>query len=279
MASLKMTRSHGKKHSRKRKAMKSAIFIAVRMKSTRLPKKAILKIKGKTIIEHLIDRLKTAKLPDLIVLCTSTHPDDKILAEIAKKNGIECFRGSEEDKLDRFLNAARKYGVDFVVNVDGDDVFCDSEFIDKTIETFIRTRADYITCKDLPLGAASHGVKFEALEKICKLKAETDTEIYGGYFTETGLFKVEYLKVKYKGLRHPEIRMTLDYPEDYEFFKSIFDELYTPGKVFTLKEILALLRKKPQIMDINKGVQEKYAERIRKHAKVKLQRDDKAGAI
>jgi len=252
--------------------MKTAIFIAVRMKSTRLPKKAILKIKGKTVIEHLIDRLKTTKLPNLIVLCTSTHPDDKILADIAKKNNIKYFRGSEEDKLDRFLQAAKKYGIDFMVNVDGDDVFCDSEFIDKTIKTFIRTQADYITCKDLPLGTASHGIKFEALEKICKLKTETDTEIYGGYFTETGLLRVEYLKVEDKDLRHPEIRMTLDYPEDYEFFKAIFDELYRPTKVFTLKEILSLLRKKPQIIEINKGVQEKYAERIQRHAKVKLKK-------
>ncbi len=250
--------------------MKSAIMIAVRMKSTRLPKKSLLKIKGRTIIEHIIDRLKTAKLPNLIVLCTSTQPDDEILAEIAKKNNIESFRGSPEDKLGRFLGAAKKYGVDFIVSVDGDDVFCDPEFIDKTIEAFNRTDADYITCNDLPLGAASHGIKVKALEKIFKLKAETDTEVYGGYFTETGLFKVEYLKVEDEELKHPEIRMTLDYQEDFEFFKAIFDELYSSGRVFTLKEILALLKRKPQIVEINKAVQEKYTTRLQKHAKVKL---------
>lgn len=252
--------------------MKSAIFIAVRMKSTRLPKKAILKIKGKTVIEHLIDRLKTAKLPDLIVLCTSTNRDDKILADIAERNNIHFFRGSEQDKLGRFLGAAKRYNVDFIVSVDGDDIFCDPEFIDKTIEIFIRTEADYITCKDLPLGAASHGIKVDALKKICKIKNETDTEVYGGYFTDTGLFKVEILDVEDRELRHPEIRMTLDYPEDYEFFKTIFDELYTPGRIFTLKEILALLRRKPDIMTINKHLQQKYVERIQKHPKVKLKK-------
>jgi len=242
------------------------------MKSTRLPKKAILKIKGKTVIEHLIDRLKTAKLPGLIVLCTSTHPDDEVLADIAEKNNIEYFRGSEEDKLGRFLGAAKKYNVDFIVSVDGDDIFCDPEFIDKTIETFIRTQADYITCKDLPLGAASHGIKVDALEKICEIKDETDTEVYGGYFTEIGLFRVEYLDVEDHELRHPEIRMTLDYPEDYKFFKAVFDELYNLEKVFTLKEILTLLRKKPHIMEINKHLQERYAERIQKHPGVKLKK-------
>jgi spore coat polysaccharide biosynthesis protein SpsF (cytidylyltransferase family) len=240
------------------------------MRSTRLPQKAILKIKGRTVIEHLIDRLKTAKLPDMIILCTSTHPDDEILVEIAKKNHIEYFRGSESDKLERFLRAAEKYNLDFIVCVDGDDIFCDPEYIDRTIETFIRTQADYITCKELPLGAASHGIKVEALRKICMMKDEVDTEIYGGYFTQTGLFKVEFLKVEDETLRHPEIRMTLDYQEDYEFFKAIFDELYKPGYVFTLKEIMTLLKNKPHIIDINKSVQERYAERIRKQTKLKL---------
>jgi spore coat polysaccharide biosynthesis protein SpsF len=81
------------------------------------------------------------------------------------------------------------------------------------------------------------------------------------------------LEVEDEELKHPEIRMTLDYPEDYKFFKAIFDELYKPGRTFTLKDVLALLKKKPQIMDINKGVQKEYAERIRKLGRVKLKRE------
>ena len=89
--------------------MKPAIFIGVRMKSTRLPRKALLEINGKTITEHLIDRLKLARLPQLIVLCTSDIREDTPLVDIAKKNDIECFRGNAEDKLDRYLNAAYKH--------------------------------------------------------------------------------------------------------------------------------------------------------------------------
>lgn len=250
--------------------MKTAIFLSVREKATRLPKKVLLEIKAKTVTEHLIDRLKQTKLPDLIVLCTSTHPNDTILVEIAKKNGIEYFRGSEDDKLNRYLNAALKFGIDFMVIVDGDDIFCDPVFIDKTIERFIQTNADFITCKDLPLGVASSGITLEALEKVCEIKDETDTEVWGGYFTETDLFTVEYLKVEDEELRHPEIRMTLDYPEDFEFFKAVFDRLYMPGKVFTLKEIMRLLKGNPQIIDINKDMQKAYIENLRKHTKIKL---------
>lgn len=73
--------------------MKTAIFLSIRDKATRLPKKVLLPIKGKTVTEHLIDRLKLAKLPDLIVLCTSTHPDDKVLVDIAKKKWDRIFPG------------------------------------------------------------------------------------------------------------------------------------------------------------------------------------------
>ena len=249
--------------------MKSAIFITVRMKSSRLPRKALLEIKGKPVIEHLIDRLKLAKSPDLIVLCTSTHPDDAVLVNVARKNRIEYFRGSEDDKLDRYLNAALKYGLDFIVVTHGDNIFYEPEIIDEIIKLYLTTKADYTACKGLPLGTSPQGIKFGALKKVCQIKAETDTEVWGGYFTDTGLFKVEYLQIE-EELRHPEMRMTLDYPEDYEFFKAIFDRLYRPGRIFSLRDILSLLRDNPQLMDINRNVQEAYMEHLQKSAPVKF---------
>jgi len=249
--------------------MKSAIFITARTKSTRLPKKVLLEVKGKTIIEHLIDRLKTAKLPDLIVLCTSTNPNDDILAEIAEKNGIECFRGSEDDVLDRFSKAASLFNVDFIVVTWGDELFCDPEYVDKTIELFKQTNADFIKCTDLPLGTFSYGLKIEALNRVCRMKAETDTEIWGGYFNEDKGFSVQILKVDDEELRHPEIRITLDYPEDFELVKEIFNRLYR-DKVFTLREIIKLLQDNPELTEINKNCQELYETNIQMLTKVKF---------
>jgi len=241
------------------------------MKSSRLPRKALLEIKGKPVVEHLIDRLKLAKSPDLIVLCTSTHPDDTVLVDVARKNGIEYFRGSEDDKLDRYLNAARRYGVDFIVVTEGDNIFYEPDIVDGIIDLYLRTKADYISCHGLPLGTAPHGIKVAALEKVCQIKCETDTEVWGGYFTGGDLFKVEHLEVPAE-LRRPEIRMTLDYPEDYEFVKAIFDRLYSPGKVFSLADILSLLRANPQLVDINRNMQEVYTEHLKESAPVKLKR-------
>jgi len=255
--------------------IKIAVFIPVRLGSSRLPRKPLIEVKGKALIEHLIERVKTARLPNLVVLCTTTNPEDSIFIDIAKRNDIECFRGSEKDILGRYLNAALKYDVDFIINADGDDVFCDPELMDKTAETFLKTGDSFIRWNDLPLGAAPIGIKVEALKKVCQMKDESDTETgWGMYFTDSGLFDVMNLQPDDEELRHPEIRMTLDYPEDLEFVKEIFDRLYTPGKVFMLRDILRLIEKEPSLAQINEGVQDKYWKRFRERAKIKLR--DKA---
>ena len=253
--------------------MATAIFITVRMKSTRLPKKALLEIEGKTVIEHLIDRLKLSKLADFIVLCTSTNPNDEVLADVAKKCGIRSFRGSEDDVLDRYLNAAEKYNVDYIISLTGDCPFTDPEYIDKTIEFYRKTNADFIMCKELPHGAYSYGIKVEALRKVCAIKDESDTEIWGDYFTKTGIFNVQYLKVDDPDLKHPEIRMTLDYPEDFEFFKEVFKRLYKKGKVFSLREIMNLLSENKEIIKINEHCEELYNERVKKSAQMKIKKN------
>lgn len=249
------------------------MFIPTRLGSSRLPNKPLIRIKGKTLIEHLIERVRTAKLPNAIVLCTTTKPEDSVFIDIARKCSIRCFRGSEKDILDRFLNAAIKYGVDFIINVDGDDIFCDPELVDKTVDIFQKTNSDFIKWNELPLGASPVGIKVEALKKACEMKAEDNTETgWGKYFTDTGLFDVKYTEPEDEELRHPEIRMTLDYPEDLKFSKEIFNRLYSPGKIFTLKEILTLLKKNPELTEINKGVTQEYWKRFNQRAKIKLRK-------
>lgn len=257
----------------------TAIFLSIREKATRLRKKVLLEIAGKTVTEHLIDRLKQAKLPDQLIMTTSLHPDDQVLEDIAGKCSIPCFRGSEEDKLDRYLQAANTYGTDFMVIVDGDDIFCDPVFIDTVIEKHLETKADFVYCNGLPLGAASSGFTKKALEKVCQIKREADTEVWGGYFTQTGLFHVKCIEVEDKLLRRPEIRMTLDYEEDFRFFEEVFKELYADGKVFSLEEVVRLLDKRPEIVEINQSVQKLYEENLLKHTRISYVLPDQEGGL
>jgi spore coat polysaccharide biosynthesis protein SpsF len=241
----------------------TAIFLSARMKATRLPNKQMLPIAGRPVTAHLIDRIKVAKRPAVIVLTTSTDPQDTPLVELARQEGIQSFRGSPEDKLDRYLQAARRFDVEFATVVDGDDLFCDPEVIDRVIELYEKKKADFITGRDLPLGATCFGIRIDALQKVCESKTNRDTEIWGNYFTKDSRFQVAHVDMD-PSLKRPELRMTLDYPEDLQFFEAVFQRLYKPGHVFTLRDVIALLNQHPEIAELNQGVQTLYEQNLEK---------------
>lgn len=250
--------------------MKTAVFISIREKSTRLPHKSLRVIEGRTVCDWLIERVRLARNPDLIVLTTSVDPRDQVLCDIAEKAGIAAFKGSEDDKLDRYLQAAAAHGVDFAVIVDGDDLFVSEEHIDAVISAAKETGEDYISQDGLPLGAASFGVRIQALAEVCKLKAESDTEVWGGYFTKSDRFKVRMIPVKDPLLNRPDVRMTLDYDEDLALFTEVLENVGTQGRVPTFREIMAFLEKHPEVVALNQGAQAKYEMNLLKSAPVRL---------
>ncbi len=230
--------------------MRNSIFITARTSSTRLPNKAIIKIKNKLAIEHLIDRLKYSKEADSIVLCTTKLKKDDVLCEIAEKKNINFFRGSVKDKLVRWYNAAEKYKVSQFVTADGDDLFCEPSFIDKAFIQFKKDKVDFIQASNIIAGTFSYAIKTNALKKVCKIKDSNDTEFMWVYFTETNLFKVAELKGISKKYYRNDIRMTLDYKEDLIFFKSLI-ELLKPDEYISLDKILKIIDKNPTLKKIN----------------------------
>jgi spore coat polysaccharide biosynthesis protein SpsF len=239
--------------------MKTAVFIPVRLDSTRLPRKALLDIMGKPVIQHLVERLKLAKSPDVIVICTSTETIDDPLLSVAEASGALLFRGNKADILERYRQAALEHQVDLIINVDGDDILIDPEQVDAVADALGRTGADLIKCEGLPFGAAPLGLRCDALLRLCETKEESDTATgWSMFFTKQDRFKIETLKINDAELHYPEIRMTLDYPEDYEFFTAIFRELYRPGRPVRLRDAIGLLVSRPDIRAINSGLEERY---------------------
>lgn len=252
--------------------MRVGILLSVREKASRLPGKVIKPIFDKNVTEHLISRLKMSRLRDEIIISTSTDKRDNVFEKIASDLNVKVFRGSEDDKLKRYYDTGKAFDLDAVVIVDGDDLLCFPEFIDKTIEELKKdAKADVIFTKNLPLGAAASGLRTTALKKVLELKDEDDTEVWGGYFTSTNHFNVKYLEVS-DIFNNPNIRMTLDYDEDFEFFKTIFEKLYHKNKNFSSLDIMNLLNKEPNICEINKEAQIKYENHISGAAAVKFKK-------
>lgn len=252
--------------------MKVGYLITGRLKSTRLPRKLLLPVHDKPILSHMIDRLKLAKNIDEIIICTSYNQQDKPLGELAKENNVKCFYGDPDDVLVRLLAAADEFKLDYILNITADCPFADPNYADLIVEKFIETNSDLIRQFDLPHGVFSYGIKVAALREVVNIKNSSDTEVWGRYFTDTGQFKVLDLEVEDKNHIRPGLRMTLDYPEDFEFFKIIFDRLYEKNKVFSLSAILELLDKNPEIIDINKSCELRFSKRFASQSDPKLKK-------
>jgi spore coat polysaccharide biosynthesis protein SpsF len=243
-------------------AMKTAILITARLKSTRLPMKVIKSIQGRPMISHMIDRLKLARKPGEIIICTSSVSQDDPLEEIAAQESVGCYRGDPDDVLLRLTRAAEEFDVDTVVNCTADNPLVDPEYIDRLVDFHSALGYDYSCCRGLPLGTFSYVISYPAMLLACEIKQETDTEVWGGYFTQTGLFAWDEMPVDPE-VNWPQLRLTVDTPEDFELITRIFDELYKPGLVFSLEDIVELCRRKPELVAINAGIEQKTAKPIK----------------
>ena len=229
--------------------MKS-IFISVRTNSQRLPQKALINICGQPTIQYLINNLKQSKYAKEIVLCTTLDKSDDTLCLIAKESGIKYFRGSAEDKLLRWKGACRAYGVDFFVNADGDDLFFDHGLADTVFEQHNNSGADFIDGRGLYNDV--YGISSKAVKLACQNKKNSDTEFIKLYFDKIShLIKVEKITDFPFKYRKKQTRMTLDYPEDLLFFKTIIEYHQKNGLSLDFDNILSYIEDNPDVVQIN----------------------------
>jgi spore coat polysaccharide biosynthesis protein SpsF (cytidylyltransferase family) len=251
--------------------MKSGLFITVRSDSSRLPNKALVPILGKPTIELVILRAKQVTSAGTIVVCTTDRAIDDAIVEIAKRNGVEFYRGSLEDKLERWLGAARLFDVDFFITMDGDDLFCDPELMELGIEQMRSAKNDFIEAPEgLICGSFTYGIKTSALAKVCDIKGTSDTEMMWVYFKDTGIFNIDTLKVADKIFYDSSIRMTLDYEEDLAFFTKILERYKAVNNDVPLRQIVAFLVENRDIIAINSYRHQEWANNQKQKTKLIL---------
>ena len=252
---------------------KTVGIIQVRLDSTRLPKKALKEIVGKPMITHLIERIKQSKkLDEIIVATTEDKSDDEVVNVIGKLN-IPTFRGSYEDVLDRYFQAAKKYDADVIVRITGDCPLIDPDVVDEIIEYFNNHDFDYVsnTIKPTyPDGLCVEVFSFKALEKAWN-QAEllSEREHVTPYITKhPEIFKIKNIE---NSVDLSDLRWCVDQQEDLDFVKEVFKSLYNKDYVFHMEEILELLDKNPDLKKINTGIQrnEGYIKSLKEDRKIK----------
>lgn len=218
--------------------MKATAILQGRVGSTRLPGKVLLPLAGKPTILHVYQRTLYCKQIDRIIVATTTNPKDDPIAELFEGLGVEVFRGIEDDPLERYYQAATHYNLKHIVRIMSDCPLMDPEVVDEVIKGYFKGNYDHFYLGgEFPTGLDTTVFSYDTLKKAREeAKDRYEREHITPYMSNhPELFKVGQLE-KFHGLRH--LRWVMDYPEDYEFIKRVYNALYEEGNLFLSKDIL-----------------------------------------
>jgi len=236
----------------------SGIILQARTGSTRMPEKVILPFyQEESILDLLLEKVKKTGIP--AVLATTVNPSDDRICAIAENHEVSVFRGSENDVLDRFIQAARHFDFSKIIRVCADNPFLDLNGMQTVINQFENSDADYLSFQlagNKPsilthFGFWTEAVRLDALEKAQKLTSEklyhehVTNYIYGN----PALFNVQFIPADPLVFSRTDIRMTLDTPEDFEIQQRIYASISKENPNFAIPEIISWLDRHPEILE------------------------------
>jgi glutamate-1-semialdehyde 2,1-aminomutase/spore coat polysaccharide biosynthesis protein SpsF len=233
--------------------MKIVIIIQARMDSTRLPRKVLFDLEGKSVLQRVYERSCDVKNIDKAIIATTVTKEDDELVYFCHKNDIPIFRGSKEDVLDRYYRAAKMHHADAIIRITGDCPLIDPQEVDKVVEKYINGGFDFVSNYQppmLPDGLDASIGSFSAYEKSwheAKLKSERE-HVTPYIINHPADFKVDSVTYD-KNYSH--LRWTVDEPEDYEFIRKIYKQIKENHIYGHLNEVLNILQENPELNQIN----------------------------
>lgn len=239
--------------------MKTVIIVQARMTSTRLPGKVLKSVLGKPLLEYQIERLRRVKNANQIVIATTVNETDQPIVDFCKRLDIAYYRGSEEDVLSRYYEAATKYDADVVVRVTSDCPLIDPQVIDQTIKHFLENDCDYVSNnleRTYPRGMDTEVFSYQGLhtafaEAVEKPEREHVTPFFYRHPERFRLASIQYNE------NFSQYRWTVDTSEDFELICKIIEALYPVKPDFTLEDVLELIKKCPDWHLINAHIEQK----------------------
>jgi len=243
------------------KKKKVAIIIQARVGSSRLPGKILMDIEGMPMLWHITDRLRLSKTADAVIVATTVNKEDDAVEALCRKHKIDFYRGSEDDVLDRYYQAAMAYDAGVVARICGDCPLIDYEATDMVISAYIDARdrfdgASNAIKRTYPRGLDTEVVSMPALKKVWEMAQERyQREHVLCYIHERpDVFKIRSVEND-KDLSG--LRWTVDEASDLTLVREIYKRLYEGHKVFLMKDILKVLEREPHLVSINEEVAQK----------------------
>lgn len=196
--------------------------------STRFPNKIMKKIKDKTLLKIHVDRIKKSKRINSVIIATTNKQNDDLIENEAFKLKVNCFRGSEDDVLDRFYQAAKNYEPDYIVRLTSDCPLIDPNLIDEIIDQTIKNNADYCSntlIESYPDGQDVEVFTFKSLKKTWEESILKSDREHVTPFMKNNKIQFNLVNFHSKNLEYEKVRMTIDEPEDFEVITFLINKL------------------------------------------------------
>lgn len=240
--------------------MRIVAIVQARMGSTRLPGKVLMDLVGEPMLVRVVRRLRRAHTLNEIVVAATVEPADQVIADLCTEQGWPCYRGSQDDVLDRYYQAALQYRADAVVRITSDCPLIDASVVDRVVQEFLarQPHADYVSNtlspRTFPRGLDTEIMRFGALEQAWRDAAEVP------FREHVTLFMYRHPeRFRLQGVFHDTdlsgLRWTVDTPEDRQLVQRIYEHFGHDG--FSWQEVLELLTQHPEWQEINRGIQQK----------------------
>ena len=235
-------------------------IIQARMGSTRLPGKVLMELAGQPMLARVVNKVGRAETIDRLVVATSVLPVDDVIATFCEHYNQPCFRGSEDDVLDRYYQAAVMYQADVVIRITADCPLIEPQVIDHAVQVFKKAQptVDYVA-NTLPPRTFPRGLDVEVMRFDVLAHAWHDDtnpawreHVTPFIYRHPELFNLQPVinSINYAGLR-----WTVDTPEDLAFVRRVYDHF--GHDQFTWQEVLAVLEGHPDWQEINRGIEQK----------------------
>jgi spore coat polysaccharide biosynthesis protein SpsF len=245
------------------------------MSSTRLPGKVMADVGGKPMLWYVVNRARAASRLNQVIVATSELPDDNAVDSFCAEESVECFRGSQNNVLDRYYQAARHFQADVVVRLTADCPLLDPGVIDKVVSAFEDGDFDYVSNsvnRTYPDGLDTEVFRLDALERAWReARLPSEREHVTPYIWK------HPERFHLGSVQHPEdlsgLRWTVDEPEDLIFVRALYDILgaFPSG----MPETIQLLKEHPELAEINEGFEpnEGYEKSLREDEEFRVLED------
>lgn len=231
--------------------MKVIGTIEARMGSTRLPGKTLMEVhNGMSLLECVVRRFKQCATLDDVIVATTVEPADDPIVAWCNANRVSVFRGSEHNVLERVAGAAKSFGADVIVQMGADSAYLDYVLIDQLVTYYQSGQFDYV-CNDLrltyPLGIYGHVVRVQKLIELsrkCGLNENDKSDVVRYIWEHPEEYAIANIEAPGE-LYYPQLRLTIDYPEDMDQAGAVYDYFGSP--FFTTEQVLELNRARPEL--------------------------------